>query len=140
MTREEAIEVIENGEFWDECIIPCDNDAVIKFHKALDVMIAELQAQQEPVKLDRSRWEARPVERCRPDRHERFEEAKLSEEGEVLYRKVVTINENATMAYCSACGKRLCSRFENYCPSCGRPLTEEAWAELESRVGGAAND
>ena len=24
----------------------------------------------------------------------------------------------------------------NFCPSCGRPLTEEAWAELEKRVRG----
>ena len=24
----------------------------------------------------------------------------------------------------------------NYCPSCGRPLTEEAWAELEKRIRG----
>ena len=23
-----------------------------------------------------------------------------------------------------------------YCPFCGRPLTEEAWAELERRIGG----
>lgn len=23
-----------------------------------------------------------------------------------------------------------------YCPRCGRPLTEEAWAELERRIGG----
>lgn len=25
----------------------------------------------------------------------------------------------------------------NYCPMCGRPLTSEAWAELEKRIGGA---
>mgnify|MGYP006870913316 FL=1 len=25
---------------------------------------------------------------------------------------------------------------EDYCPKCGRPLTEEAWAELESKIGG----
>lgn len=23
-----------------------------------------------------------------------------------------------------------------FCPFCGKPLTEEAWAELESRIGG----
>lgn len=26
---------------------------------------------------------------------------------------------------------------ENYCPECGRPLTERAWAELEWRIGGS---
>lgn len=25
----------------------------------------------------------------------------------------------------------------SYCPVCGRPLTDEAWAELEKRIGGA---
>ena len=56
MTLQEAIETVENGELWDKCIIPGDNDAVMKFHKALDVMIAEIQAKQEPVKLDRNGW------------------------------------------------------------------------------------
>lgn len=53
MTLQEAIETVENGEFWNECIIPGDNGAVLKFHKALDIMIAELQAKREPVKLTR---------------------------------------------------------------------------------------
>lgn len=29
-----------------------------------------------------------------------------------------------------------CNGEAKYCPSCGRPLTEEAWAELERRVRG----
>lgn len=35
------------------------------------------------------------------------------------------------------CGK--CSfseRYHQYCPECGRPQTEEAWAELERRING----
>ena len=27
----------------------------------------------------------------------------------------------------------------NFCPECGRPLTEEAWDELEKRMGGISN-
>lgn len=27
-------------------------------------------------------------------------------------------------------------KFNRYCPVCGRPLTEEAWQELEKRVRG----
>ena len=27
-------------------------------------------------------------------------------------------------------------RRGEYCPGCGKPLTEEAWAELERRIGG----
>lgn len=25
----------------------------------------------------------------------------------------------------------------NFCPDCGRPLTDEAWVELEKRIGGS---
>lgn len=29
-----------------------------------------------------------------------------------------------------------CNNEAKYCPECGRPLTEEAWAELEKRLRG----
>ena len=91
-------------------------------------------------RLDRSRWEAHPVIKRRPYRSEKFKEVKLSEDNEVLYRRIVTIHEDWTDDYCSACGKKLCSRFKNYCPNCGRPLTEEAWAALEKRIIGKELD
>ena len=106
MTLQEAIETVENGELWDKCIIPGDNDAVLKFHKALDIMIAELQAKREPVKLDRDGW-----------------------------------------AKCDGC--ELCKSdyavyhiFPHYkfCPMCGRPLTEDAWVELERRINCGTTD
>lgn len=43
---------------------------------------------------------------------------------------------------CNRCGvggsiKLLCNAVKaEYCPFCGRPLTDEAWAELERRIGG----
>lgn len=109
------------------------NTTVRELKEACRVAVAALRAQQSRP-LDRSRWEAQPVIKRRPYRSERFDEVKLSEEGEVLYRKIVTIHEDWTDDYCSACGKKLCSRFTNYCPACGRPLTEEACAELERRI------
>ena len=30
-------------------------------------------------------------------------------------------------------------RRGEYCPGCGRPLTEEAWVELEMRIGGSGS-
>lgn len=132
MTREEAIEVIENGEFWDECIIPCDNDAAIKFHKALDVVIAELQAQQAPVNLDRSRWEG-----CR------FCESKIFVKRHQYLRPVIaplTPEQELMDKLADLTGTVYVEIKNKFCPMCGRPLTEEVWAELESRVGGAAND
>lgn len=104
-----------------------------KHQRACEMAISALRAQQTPAKLDKSQWAAHPVIKRRPYRSECFKEVKLSEEGEVLYRKIVTIHENWTDDYCSDCGKKLCSRFTNYCPNCGRALTEEAWAELERR-------
>lgn len=103
MTREEAVEVLENGGFWDYMAkLSCNTDAVKKFHAALDMAIAALSAGQTPAKLDRSRWKG-----CR------------------------TCN----------CQNSVFRNWGSYCPSCGLPFTEEAWAELERRVnGGTADD
>ena len=129
MNIEEAIKILESGARFLYFLHP-SNDV----NEAFKMALAALYAQQTPAKLDRSRWEAHPVIKRRPYRSEHFKEVKLSEEGEVLYRKIVTIHENWTDDYCSACGKKLCSRFTNYCPNCGRPLTEESWAETEGRI------
>lgn len=37
---------------------------------------------------------------------------------------------------CSECGPNRFIMGDKYCCECGRPLTEEAWAELEKRVKG----
>lgn len=149
MNRDEAIAVLQESRRQNKAMKESPNTffssadivggAVIKAGRridALEMAIAALRAQQTPAKLDRNRWEAHPVIKRRPYRSEKFKEFKLSEDGEVLYRKIVTIHEDWTDDYCSACGKKLCSRFQNYCPNCGRPLTKEAWAELEGNVLG----
>lgn len=38
---------------------------------------------------------------------------------------------------CKMCDKTAYLMGAHYCPHCGRPLTEEAWAELEKHIGGA---
>lgn len=101
MTNEEAIEVLENGAWWDLVgTMPCDREASVKFHNALEAAIFALRGQQTPMKLGRSRWEG--CEHCR--------------------------DKNLRMMWFLQ-SKRYCSR-------CGKPLTEEAWAELERRIGG----
>ena len=37
---------------------------------------------------------------------------------------------------CIVISRKMVNRGRNYCPYCGRPLTEEAWAELERRING----
>lgn len=59
-----------------------------------------------------------PVRKNRPKKYEWYEEVK-TENGEILYRKHVYVDETNWAEYCPACGKRLCSRFKSYCPSCG---------------------
>lgn len=59
-----------------------------------------------------------PVRKNRPRKYECFEEVK-TENGEILYKKHVYVDETNWAEYCPACGKRLCSRFKSYCPSCG---------------------
>lgn len=59
-----------------------------------------------------------PVRKNRPRKYEWYEEVK-TENGEILYRKHVCVDETNWAEYCPACGKRLCSRFKSYCPNCG---------------------
>lgn len=71
MTREEAIEILENGDFWDLCVAPYvySNRSAMEFHEALDMAIAALRAQQkllEMLELDRDAWKL--CDGCRPNR------------------------------------------------------------------------
>ena len=63
-----------------------------------------------------------PVLCYRPERYEWYEATGLNENGEPLYVKRVRIDEKSWAMYCLACGKRLCSRFNNYCPNCGAKM------------------
>lgn len=63
-----------------------------------------------------------PMLRYRPERFERYEEYGLNEKGEMLYLKHVFVDEKNYAMYCPACGKRLCSRFKNFCPNCGAKM------------------
>lgn len=47
------------------------------------------------------------------------------ENGEILYKRYVYVDKTDWVEYCSVCGKRLCSRFNNYCPNCGAKMDKE---------------
>ena len=71
MTKEEAIEILENGDFWDLCVAPYvySNRPAMEFQEALDMAIAALRAQQkllEMLELDRDAWKL--CDGCRPNR------------------------------------------------------------------------
>lgn len=66
-----------------------------------------------------------PVLKYRPQRYERYEEIGLNDKGEMLYLKRVYVDEKNYAMYCPVCGKRLCSRFTNFCPNCGANMRGE---------------
>lgn len=47
------------------------------------------------------------------------------ENGEILYKRYVYTDKTDWVEYCSVCGKRLCSRYNNFCPNCGAKMDLE---------------
>lgn len=74
-----------------------------------------------PARIDRERWVECP--RCRAENRE-----PLGYDGADDAVSIV-IGNNAAAIEADSFGFTV-----SYCPKCGRPLTEEAWAELERRV------
>ena len=129
VTIEEAIRLLVE---WAE---QCRYEAI---RKAVGLAVAALRAQplggeaapglsraergpwQEPVKLDRSRWEG-----CGCCNRRRCKTCK---------------NAHAAGMPCATCYDHSRYKAEPYCPTCGRPLTEEAWAELERRINDEKTD
>lgn len=73
-------------------------------------------------KIDREKWE--PCEHCKPSKNalDRWGPHQFPiDDGAIYYYDVDDGWEGEEI---------------NFCPWCGRPLTEEAWAELERRVCG----
>lgn len=63
-----------------------------------------------------------PVYHNRPARYEHYEMVQQTENGEPLYKRQYYILQDNPVAYCSECGKRMCSRFTSFCPNCGAKM------------------
>lgn len=63
-----------------------------------------------------------PVYHNRPARYEHYEMVQQTENGEPLYKRQYYILQDKPVAYCSECGKRMCSRFTSFCPNCGAKM------------------
>lgn len=88
---------------------------------ALEIAISALRAQQTP--LDRSRWEG--CQECTPQSC-----------GTCLRYD----NRNTGDPCTTSCIKHSKYKPVNFCKNCGRPLTDEAWAELERRINSGTTD
>ena len=120
MKIEEAIETLEEKRkyckmFYELSTNPQeDYPSTAKFMDALELALTALRSMPEagepPIHIDRSKWEA-----------------------EWIYPE----NE-WNLPRCSKCGcnskDATYGHKNNFCPKCGRAMTEEAWAELERRL------
>lgn len=121
MSIEEAIKQLEQLQRFCSIMVGQSKDgAFAKDWKALEMAIAALRAQQ--TKLDRSLWDG--CDWCKSAERP-ADEHKCGEMFAV--RGVV-------YTYCG--DGETHGTLERFCPLCGKPLTEEAWAELERRIKG----
>ena len=117
MTREEAIEVLENGGWWDLLIPITTIEGRIeedRLQEALDLALSAL----------------RPVSR---------EQVEKVWRGEWNYSHT-TETDHFAVVKCSKCGHEafaiaLYVKDENFCPHCGAPMTDEAVEMVMERVG-----
>ena len=103
MTREEAIEVLENGGWWDSLIPVTTIEGRIeddKLHEALDLALTAL----------------RPVSR---------EQVEKVWRGEWIHKRSPY---DYKIFVCKKCGKQISIQGENmdFCPACGAAQTDEA--------------
>lgn len=121
MTIEEAIKILDpetRRETMRE--IPCF-ERIAADTEACKIAVAALRTQQTTTNLDRSRWG----------------ECEMCGDGEVNASPGAhdfVIADDCLFYNDSSYG--LEGIRIKYCPACGRPLTEEAWAELERRING----
>lgn len=130
MTREEAAKEVEHTIEYCKMYLPEDDPWIL----ALNIAISALRAQQSPTKLDRSLWEG--CDCCKGDLEGYTTQFRdMNGRSRPLY-----IPEGEAMIV--APGKynhRFCIPIK-YCPFCGRPLTEEALAELERKMNNGTTD
>lgn len=119
MTIEEATRILDQGS--DSPFFPHEGD---DFDEACRIAVAALRAQHTSAKLNRSRWEGCPI--CTAE----YNPKDWGEGSAHDFR----IKEDVLYYFDAQFGwEGIAIKF---CPACGRPLTEEAWAEMERRIGG----
>lgn len=96
MTHEEALDILENGNWFSYVDNNAPQSTVSKVAEAINTLARNIRTTHGHI--NREKWE--PCECCRS--------AKFMN-GQSMY---------------------------NFCPSCGRPMTDQAWDELEKRLEG----
>lgn len=122
MTNEEAIKVLILIRILDAYRLEeAVNMAIVALRAQEDSNLVEID-QVRSAKLDRSRWEG--CEMC----SRTYRPPEWNGGGRHDFR----VSQNALFYHDSKYGWE--GIEVKFCPMCGRPLTEEAWAELERRI------
>lgn len=120
-------ELIETLREKDGCHCEC-----LQASNAIETLLEErdaaLRTQWIPANLDRSRWEG--CEYCKGDL-EGYTSCFLDSDGRS--RAIYIPEEEAAIVSTGRYNHKYYIPIK-YCPFCGRPLTEKAWAELERRI------
>ena len=128
MTREEAIEILEN---WKICHYTPSREAAEVIISALDpleIITALRPVSREQVEQMRGEWVAKHRHRGG------FRRATgVDDMGE---QRTITIDERCEYddRYCSKCGKQSPDNFLNFCGYCGAPMTDEAVEMVMERL------
>lgn len=77
----------------------------------------------------------RPIYKNRPKWYNRYCRVGETLDGKLLYQKKRKFLERNLVAYCSSCGKQLCSRFANFCPNCGAKVDRNNYEEALKNNG-----
>lgn len=67
----------------------------------------------------------KPIVKNRPERYEVYKPFPETIKGVRVYAKEIHFTSDNPVLYCYSCGKRLCSRFIDYCPNCGAKMDLE---------------
>ena len=120
MTREEAIDTLKNGLWWDR----------IRLDEAIDIAISALRSvsREQVEKVWRGEWVKRHKHRGGFHRVKGIDD--MGEQHEV------TVDERCEYddLYCSKCGKQSPDNFLNFCGYCGAPMTDEAVEMVMERL------
>lgn len=123
MTREKAIKALGLMEHVESIVVTyvpgeqMEDTSVHEMKEACHMAVAALRAQ--PKKLDRSRWVG--CKECVPS----------------WCKTCIRYDVRNMDTICAfSCINHSKHKPNNFCQSCGRPLTEAAWAELERKIGG----
>ena len=116
ITREEAIEVLENGGWWDSLIPVTTIEGRIeddKLHEALDLAIAALRpfSREQVEKVWRGEWKYSHTSAI-----DHFAVVKCSKCGHEAYAMALHVIEG------------------NFCPACGATMTDEAVQMVMERM------